>query len=429
MFEKIRIKNFRSIEDSGDLDLSNLNIIVGPNNSGKSSLLYSLLLMKQSFEEMDIGQTLITSGLIDLGSFWDLLPNYDINKVFSFSFKFKKENNILNIGNKKFVPFLEYEYEFSFDKENNKIKILRSCFKDDMGKTILETKTTRNRKAILTLSKKNREGLDFYTQSLIPRLIPKNNTIFDAMKKTDEYTNLLLITSISASDVQRRMKRLKYIAPIRERIPRLGLIGTMPYSELGPSGQNLLKVLSSKSNEFLIKELRYWLDEKFKILKNIEVVDIDDAGTVKALVAREFNRGPRINLNAMGCGISEMIPIIVQSILLQKGGCLLVEQPEIHIHPKAQADLADLFIENAKRGKQFIIETHSEHLILRIRRRVAEKKIDPKMIRIFYVEKINNKTQIKTLSLNGKGHFDKWPKGFFEEGFIESIKLAEASNK
>jgi predicted ATPase len=105
---------------------------------------------------------------------------------------------------------------------------------------------------------------------------------------------------------------------------------------------------------------------------------------------------------------------------------LLVEQPEIHLHPAAQADLADLFIDALGQERQFIVETHSEHLVLRIRRRIAEGKLDPSRVRIFFVELRAGKTRVRQLALDDNGHFEKWPKGFFDEGYQEAMAIAEA---
>ncbi|MFC1605222.1 DUF3696 domain-containing protein, partial [Planctomycetota bacterium] len=119
----------------------------------------------------------------------------------------------------------------------------------------------------------------------------------------------------------------------------------------------------------------------------------------------------------------------VQTVLTPKNGCLIVEQPEIHLHPAAQANLADLFVHYANEGKQLVVETHSEHLLLRVRRRIAEGKISPDKVRIFLVEKSGTSTRIRCLKLEKNGHFQRWPKGFFEEGYKEAMAIAEAQLK
>jgi predicted ATPase len=97
------------------------------------------------------------------------------------------------------------------------------------------------------------------------------------------------------------------------------------------------------------------------------------------------------------------------------------------LHPAAQTALADLFIEQSKRGAQYLIETHSEHLLLRIRRRVAEGRIKAEDVRIFAVEKWSGQTKVSRLMLGTNGHFINWPKGFFDEGYEEAMALAKAS--
>ncbi len=106
---------------------------------------------------------------------------------------------------------------------------------------------------------------------------------------------------------------------------------------------------------------------------------------------------------------------------------ILIEQPEIHLHPKAQSILGDLFIAASNNGKRhFIIETHSEHLLSRVRRRIAEGKIKKEDVIIYYFENTFDGTNIKQLKLNDKGQYNAFPKGFFEEAYDEAVKHLEA---
>jgi predicted ATPase len=133
----------------------------------------------------------------------------------------------------------------------------------------------------------------------------------------------------------------------------------------------------------------------------------------------------------MGEGISQLLPIVAGVVATPAGECLVVEQPEVHLHPAAQADLADLFVRNLRDGsaRQFLIETHSEHLLLRLRRRVAEGDILPEDVMILLVERTRGSSRVRALELNETGHFESWPAGFFEEGYAEALGLAEAAAK
>lgn len=132
----------------------------------------------------------------------------------------------------------------------------------------------------------------------------------------------------------------------------------------------------------------------------------------------------------VGIGISQVLPVLVYAYAF-KNKLITIEQPEIHLHPALQAELADVFIETALRNNNiYILETHSEHFILRIMRRIRETfenrivdeklKINPEDVIVHFVEPFESKSIVRELTLNKKGEFIKsWPGGFFEEGFNE----------
>jgi predicted ATPase len=166
------------------------------------------------------------------------------------------------------------------------------------------------------------------------------------------------------------------------------------------------------------------------VISNIRVEPVAEGAPVYSLLADEPTGYPELNVAAMGEGASQVLPIIARSLWRDEESCLLVEQPELHLHPAAQCSLADLFIDTMKGGtRQVIVETHSEHLLLRLRTRVAEGAVDPAHIAVLYVERQGRESTVRRLALNGHGHFDEWPSGFFEEGYKEAMALAMASQK
>lgn len=128
----------------------------------------------------------------------------------------------------------------------------------------------------------------------------------------------------------------------------------------------------------------------------------------------------------IGIGMSQLIPVVV-AVLDDGSPIVAIEQPELHIHPRIQVGLGDLFIEESKRGaKIFLIETHSEHLMLRLMRRIRETHDDelppgapaltPERVAVHYVEQIDQGVVITPLELDATGEFKRrWPRGFFEE--------------
>jgi len=132
----------------------------------------------------------------------------------------------------------------------------------------------------------------------------------------------------------------------------------------------------------------------------------------------------------MGIGFSQMMPLVA-SAFGSENRLIAIEQPELHIHPALQTELADLFIQSAKeRGNRFLIETHSEHLILRVMRRIREttrnslpegkQPVKPEDVAILYVQPGENGSTVQELRIDEQGRFlDNWPQGFFEERLDE----------
>jgi predicted ATPase len=231
------------------------------------------------------------------------------------------------------------------------------------------------------------------------------------------------------------LQDMQYIGPLRERLAPFAVTGTGTYSEVGDTGSHVMRVLASQQRVALRgkgarktaeKRLREWLCDRFRILSDIRLSEIRPDLELTALLADERRGFRNMNVAYMGFGVSQLVPLIVATVMLPPSGCLLVEQPEVHLHPAAQAELADLFLSNLDDGRQCIVETHSEHLVLRLRRRIAEGTVHPARVRLFYVEKPGGQTRIKPLDIDKNGMVPEWPKGFFDDGYGEAMRIAEA---
>lgn len=156
------------------------------------------------------------------------------------------------------------------------------------------------------------------------------------------------------------------------------------------------------------------------LAKAVESSDID---RIRELVLVDQRTNTVVTHRDVGIGISQVLPVLVMAYGSQDK-LLAIEQPEIHLHPALQAELADVFIETAlgQRKNTFILETHSEHLILRLLRRIREGKITPDDIGVVYVEPLARGSRFIELRIDDEGDFiDEWPGGFFEESFHEKF--------
>ena len=136
-----------------------------------------------------------------------------------------------------------------------------------------------------------------------------------------------------------------------------------------------------------------------------------------------------LDLTSLGVGVSQVLPTIVTALLAPEDSVLIFEQPEVHLHPKVQSVLGDFFLGIVQCGKQCIVETHSEHLINRIRRRIAESNDERilKQLGIYFVELKNGVSQFRSVETNEYGAIVDWPTGFFDEAEEESAILLGAS--
>jgi predicted ATPase len=160
----------------------------------------------------------------------------------------------------------------------------------------------------------------------------------------------------------------------------------------------------------------------------LESLGDEVTGEIVAMHLSDSRNRVQVAPSDVGFGIGQLLPILVQGII-SRAQTVCVEQPEIHLHPRLQACLADFFIGSAglggslhpDRGVQWIIETHSEALMLRLQRRIREQRIKPDDISVLYVwPSPEGTSHIMKLRLDECGDFtDTWPDGFFEESYKE----------
>jgi hypothetical protein len=171
-------------------------------------------------------------------------------------------------------------------------------------------------------------------------------------------------------------------------------------------------------------QINLWL-KRLKLNYEVQVENTGNLiiGNLLQLTLKTRVNDPVIRTSSdVGFGFTQIMPVIVQGIV-SRSDVICVEQPEIHLHPKLQAELTDFFIDTAKNNRnQWIIETHSELLVRRLQRRIREGSLDPEQVSILYVDPISKQSsRIIELRLNEDGEFiDEWPEGFFDEGFNEA---------
>ena len=146
--------------------------------------------------------------------------------------------------------------------------------------------------------------------------------------------------------------------------------------------------------------------------------------------------GVDVRTSDIGVGISQILPVVVAALDRARPGLTAIEQPELHVHPKMQVELGDLFAQGIDQGGIFLIETHSEHLLLRLMRRMRQTSegtlpdgapsLLPEDVSVLFVEPDGDQTLVRQMPLNERGELVKaWPGGFFEEDMREIFDIRE----
>ena len=279
-----------------------------------------------------------------------------------------------------------------------------------------------------------------------------NEMIHDVRRNGDVGVKLLQIKSSEDNGYLKSFftDSVRYIGPLRIDPESSYPISTTSYLEdVGLEGENTAAVFESQK----MRDIQYLPPSYFSNPANIPVpvtcslqdavvawlVYLDVAQNIESKDSAQFghelqvcmnNRNKKHDLTQVGVGVSQVLPLIVAGLLAKPDTTLIIEQPELHLHPKVQSRLADFFLSLTQLGKQCLIETHSEHIINRIRLRIAEgSKSSPwqEAIKVYFVENEKESgSSFREVIINEYGAIQDWPKGFFEEGLLETEKRIRA---
>lgn len=226
---------------------------------------------------------------------------------------------------------------------------------------------------------------------------------------------------------------MRYLSPYRERPRRQHRLPLGVPQELGARGQGAAAVLAhdrARGSGELIDLVNSYLQE---IVPDWQLNEVPVGPLWSTVLARRDGKA-QVNLVDAGAGIAQVLPILVQCGLDAQSGdrdrrpLQIIEEPEMHLHPAAHAELADIYLRTAQTtGTRFLIETHSETLLLRLRRRVAEGTFPAEMVGVFVVEQEDGVSSVRRVDLDQLGNLsDEWPEGYFSQDYHEVRELAAA---
>jgi hypothetical protein len=439
-------RNFRSFVDTGVVDVAPLTIVIGPNNSGKTSLHAPLLLLKQTLEASDTTLGLVTVGpFISAGGYADLIYRHEMDRRLGFELRFQN-TDISQTTEKPSVPTSyppgSVAMQFHADKRTAAVFLERYEVRNVFGQ--LHFRRRRRPDGTYTLEgiKVGRGVLANSARTSMPNhfIFEGGTLFFEALTNqqlpiTDGLTIPPPVFSYAASAAytERRLEELlngiSYIGPLREKPQRrYDLSGETP-THVGVRGQDAPEILFRGQDTELMEQVCGWLD-RFGVGRDLKFKAVDGSFSV---AVRQRSGQPLVGLADLGFGVSQVLPLIVQGFAAPADSLFIAEQPEIHLNPNLQALLANLFVEVAKRGTALFIETHSEHLLLRLRTLIASGEIDAANVALYFVERAATgiRSEVHRVEVQDDGHIDQdeWPTGFFQEAFNDSVALAASQRR
>ena len=231
---------------------------------------------------------------------------------------------------------------------------------------------------------------------------------------------------------------LEYLGPLREWPRRAYLHSGNPMTEIGDSGQyaaqilwlekdNIINYLPTYGAEMEHIPLMEAVNDAFIKLGMLQPVDVRSEKSIMYQILfgiNGTNASEAVTIADVGFGVSQLLPILVLGLRAGESSLLLLEQPEIHLHPKLQANLADFLLTVSAQGRRVVVETHSDHFINRLRRRIAEDPTDQlrKDVDILFVQPPEEDcgSRIQPLQIDRFGVIENWPPGFLPEAADEA---------
>ena len=442
MLKRMQLSNFKAWQYA-DIGLGKVTGIFGTNSAGKSSLLQLLLLLKQTKNATDRGLVLdfgSPTDLVNLGTFTDAVHLHDNEKTISWVLEWSLPDN-LTIDEPMRVPrqgmlegdIIETTCEIGLQKDRPWSQRLEYRFDG------AEFRLVHGMKNEYYLETQNTE---FQFRRNVGRAWPlsppiKTHLFPDQVRHL--YQNADFLGDFEL-EYEALMDSIFYLGPLRE-YPRREYhwAGSSPL-DVGPRGERTVDAILAAGRDGERRSLghrmkrrsfeemiAYWL-QKLGLIQEFRLKEIAKGTNLYHAIVKTTRDSAPTALTDVGFGVSQVLPALVLLYYVPEGSLVLMEQPEIHLHPAVQSGLADVMLNVARtRNVQIVVERHSEHLLRRLQRRVAEEEVSSDDVRLYFVSADRGRAKVEDLALNQWGEVENWPENFFGDELGEITAIADAA--
>ena len=447
MLTNLELRGFKSWRETGQVRLRPITGLFGANSSGKTSLIQALLLLRHTVESRDRNLVFDFGSdrmLPDLGDFRSVIHGHATQHDLEISLNWDQDEPF------KICDTRENDRTVIEDRGLG-FRVLVRCHDDaPAGRLMVEEMVYQVGTAQFGMhripdSKPKYdflvEGSDFTPSKTVGRKWPLPSPIksygFPDQVRS-HFQNVGFVADLELA-FEERLRKIHYLGPLRANPSRRYTWTGSQLSNMGSAGELAVDaILTSKRQKALIgrgkgrprvtleRYVAEWL-KKLGLIHEFRVAELVDGGSDFAVYVKKSIRSPEVLLTDIGFGVSQILPVLVLCLSVPKGSTLILEHPEIHLHPRAQSLLADLLIEAWKKHRvQILLESHSEHLLRRLQRRVAEGEISKEDIGLYFCSSDIESSHITPLELDPYGNIRNWPNEFFGDEVGEMIAMNKA---
>ncbi len=448
MLTRLRFKNFKAWQDSNKIRLAPLTVLFGTNSAGKTSIPQLLLLLKQTAASPDRQRSLQLGDArtpVDLGVFDDIVHGHDVSQPIEVELAWTLGSpiRIFDPVSKKKLDGNAIGFSVSLQADKHHQPVVNS-----MRYTVLWD----DAQVLGVQMRRKGEGKEFdlaaegykpVRHSGRPWPLPQPVRFYGFPDEVTAYYQNTAFTSDLVLELERMLRSLFYVGPLREYPRRLYLwSGEIP-DHVGVRGDRAIEaILAARDRLFNLKvgqkktRLDPMVAERLRAMGLIDAFKVHPLGEHRKeyeVLVQTSAKLPEVKLTDVGFGVSQVLPVIVECFYVPARSIVIFEQPEIHLHPKVQAALADLFIDAIRarengtpRDCQFIIESHSEHFLRRLQRRIAEEKLSSEDAALYFVHTEEGSARIEELDVDAYGNIRNWPADFFGDEMDDLVARTDA---
>ena len=444
MLTRMKLENFKAWREA-DLTFGKVTGFFGANSAGKSSLFHLLLLLKQTRNATDRGIVLDFGGrteLVNLGTFADVVHLNDESKVIRWLLQWNlpKTLKIRDPLTRLTRPLfegntLQTRYEVGFDKTHLLPRKLAYRFND--VDFLLKPKDISKQQFALVADTPTFSFLRNPGRAW-PLPQPVKTHLFPSQAQS-YYQNTAFLGDFELA-YENLMDSIYYLGPLREYPQReYHWAGSRP-EDVGQRGERTVDALLAATHQgkkwslghgmrkrTFQEMIAYWL-RTLGLIREFNLEEIAKGTNLYRAMAKTSRWSVPTSLTDVGFGVSQVLPVLVLLYYVPEGSTVLMEQPEIHLHPAVQSGLADVMLNVAKaRNVQIVVESHSEHLMRRLQRRVAERSASSEDVKLYFVSSHRGEARVSDLLLNEWGEIENWPDKFFGDEMGEIAAISKAS--